>query len=229
MHIDIVIDFYRKGAHWPKVAFGLAQNIDHINRVIVVNDEPWTDEGRLLFWRDPIHLDPTKLLLLDHEHEGFGSARCVNEGMRAVETEYWMVLNADVMLGPDSLADTLALAAPRTIIYPFVDDIPVHFEDGFSSPFTGAPWRYYRDFCALEHTASSLVLGGRREFPSWGYSDHDYGCRWALHFGLDKVLHDGGTVYNLGANDARHVVSPETLALWYETKDKFQARYGSAG
>jgi hypothetical protein len=235
MKIDVVIDFYQKWQHWYKVAAGLRQNSAHINRVILVSDNPWSSEEEATLRGEDLD---APLLLRWHDHLGYGGARCTNEGLALVETDYWLALNADVMLLPGVFENILSLMTPQSIVYPIVHDVdgtlslealldhpPILLHDGLEK-FTGHPWRYFRDYCACEHTASSRALGGRAIFPGWGCSDHDYGCRWALTFGLEHIMHLGGPVYNLGVADTHHELLPETKQAWVRTRDQFVARYG---
>ena len=240
LKVDIVIDFYRKWRHWPRVAWGLRENSAYINRVIVVNDEPWTSETKAQLRAEDVG---APLLLRDHAHNGWGGARCTNEGLHLVETEYWVALNADVVMSPSCLDDTLKLCAPQTIIYPFTDTIPpdtpfsmlddpyVLKSDSFYDNqdmdvwLQRLPWLPWRDFCVIEHTASSHYLTGRLDLGTHGDVDRIYGCRWALTFGLERILHDGGTAYNLGHFDPRPPESPSMGACWSQFLAMFFSRY----
>jgi hypothetical protein len=225
MRVDVVIDFYRKEAMWPLVVWGLQHNTAHINRVIVVNDEPWGE------WKPT--LDDIPLVLLDHEHDGFGSHRCTNQGMREVETEYWAVCNADVIMMPGALEALCELAEPQAIVYPETHHIEedtdmeeleagptlvelchqispyvmkyVRHEGGHARPYYHRqPWSRYRDLFTLEHASSSKELGGRTEWRGYGYIDYDYGCRWAMKYGLDRVKLTGPQAYTFRTANGGH-------------------------
>jgi len=236
--LDLVIDFYRKFDTWPLVAWGLRRNLSNIHRVIIVNDELWNVESRACVER---HMDDIPYLLLDHPHDGFGSHRSTNQGMNAVTTEYWSVLNSDIVLTLGSLAASLEVAAPEVIVYPHVHDIPkTTTSDDLDAPtiirpygYAGTlpscdPWARYRDCHTVEHTASSLALGGRSLFPGYGYIDNDYGCRWALEYGLENIRIGYGVVYDPGEclPHERHVPHPDNTEAFKRTLALYLATFG---
>lgn len=233
MKVDVVVNFYRKFKEWPLVVWGLQRNKDYINHVIVVNDEPWTDATKDAL---TIVADGLPLVLLDHEHHGFGGHRCINQGMHEVQTDYWCAIDADTFMVPRALEQLCEGASPQVIIYPPVHDIaldttvdeldkPVIIREGGYAMRTAhrEPWSVYRDLLTFEHTESSLALGGRSEFTGYGYIDYDYGCRWALKYGLHNTRTYAPLAYTFPSIarkapsvDNRHAFMPVLVA--YVTK-----------
>jgi hypothetical protein len=211
--VDVVIDFYRKHAVWPMVAWGLANNKASIGKVIVVNDDLWT-HGERNMMRDTLDAD-VPLLLLDHPHDGYGGHRCFNEGVAQVETEHFCGINGDIVLAPGSLATTLECADEGLVIFDWTHDVPrdVTLADFPDPPIERRDWRiehpcpyYVYDFrftYMVAHTASHHAIGGANcTMPDYGLVDYDYGCRWALKHGRDSFLVGaGGCAYHIGGKD----------------------------
>jgi len=238
MKIDIVIPFYRKYHDIPRTAWGLRQNLANINRVIIVNDELWTSDTKSIACTICYGLP---LILLDHPHEGFGAHKCANQGLYMVETEYWSLLDADIVLTPGTIQRELEYAAPNKIVYPHVHDIPqststeeLHspkilrkYGYGGTHP-DSKPWLRYRDCHTLEHTESSLALNGRSNFPGYGFIDYDYGCRWALEYGIENIILGVGDAYDPGEckPEERKSWSQVNLDMFNVTLKRFKDEFG---
>jgi len=155
LKVDVVIDFYRKHALWPMVAWGLRVNHENINRVIVVNDELWTADER-----ECMHSTlggDIPLVLLDHPRNGYGGHKCFNEGVDAVETPWFCGINADIVLAPGSLAITCAHADEELLIFDWTHDVPryVTLADFPNPPIEREDWRITSPMGSSSTTSAS--------------------------------------------------------------------------
>jgi len=245
--VDVVMTFYHKWRDWLLVVRGLEANRDYINRVIVVNDEPW--EEKTLELCPPPKEIPT--LFIGHPHNGWGAARCANEGAEKVDTEFFLHL----MLGTDSILESLKIAKDGLLLACLMDDIPESYEVIYVSqgglrikakmfardtrvenPRTPKP-RNLRAGHYLAHTETWKSVGGHDLTPPLDTKRHslDYSlaARWMLKNGEDSFMVGGGTALHLGAKvftgnpepdpiDAESIVN-NTLSEW----DKVFLREGS--
>jgi GT2 family glycosyltransferase len=223
MTVDVVVAFYRQHRFLPLLRWGFEHNKDHIARVIVVNDEPWG--------REPD--GPDNWVALDHEHDGFGLSKSINQGIAAATTEHVLVIEGDEVLAPGSLKKTLAhRPSPGTIFF-----CPKRYieepEAGFVPPQHWLPKFYpqrdHREFlnhadkrkepyaiCSgghmLIHRASHAHIGGFDENYDYGLHDYDYGIRWMTAYGVTAAVYHPtmGDVWHIGTNKGRELPSKES-------------------
>jgi hypothetical protein len=137
---DIVGAFYNQEALAEPVCWGLAQNREQINNILVCNDDLWRPEQIDAFkeyWLGPIvHVlhesrgeDIVECLmqegtdesyppmyLLEHPHEGFGPSTCCNQGFAFSDAEYIMTIGYDQIMPPKTLETILLFAQPNKVI-----------------------------------------------------------------------------------------------------------------
>lgn len=231
MRIDVVITFYRKYAQWQLVAYGLGTNSAHIKRVIVVNDEPWADKPSL---------PDFKVSYLDHEHDGFGAARCFNQGAAAVDTEYFLHIDADMLLEPGSIAKNLDYAEPTMLIGGLIHDTaydpatidpsnPPKLREDWRLAKPAEQWAKVRNGHLLVHKPTHDVIGGHDEgYIGYGLIDYDYGARWMLGGG-EFELGDGAAYHIGGIDRPEDKVWKQVSNASIERLNNVLERYHTAG
>ena len=218
MKVDVVIAYFRQEHLWPFVAWGLQRNAAHINRVLLINDEPWT-------WTPTLPGIP--LVLLDHPHDGFGMTRSYNQGALASETDTVLFIQGDLVLESDFLAKAL----PRTLHFPllytwvFYIEIPATPSDLEQPSRIALDWRgndglilelrqKHRMFILgkgasfLVNRAQYLALGGFDEhYAPLGPNceDHDFAARWIMAYGPDTLDFGHSVSWHLGDPPAARV------------------------
>lgn len=244
-NLDLVVAFYQQFDKWPTCAAGLRANAAQIHRVIVVNDEPWTDEGREQILAE---LPGIPTLLLDHEHDGFGVARGLNQAMAEVTADYALTLSADILLPPHHLSAMLPHAKPhhmvcgkihttRVDLQPGEEPIVVR-KDGLAERRSsrnlghGArQWSVVRGANRLVHAPSWRAIGGMNpRFRTYGYEDWELAVRWMVAFGERSIRFVEPAVYHMDRNvnrlpetEATRLMA-ETLGEFYAHRYRLQAR-----
>jgi GT2 family glycosyltransferase len=239
MKVDVVISYYRQRDFWPFVAWGLQQNAAHINRVLLVNDEPWDWEPAL---------EGLPLVLLDHAHDGFGMTRSYNQGANAAETERILFSQGDLILTPDFLAKLLPRSYVWSLIYPYVQyiEIPSKLSSRWEPSFLSKDWRSnagvvdemrqkHRMFilgkgaCFLVERAKYLALGGFDE----GYAplgpnseDHDFAARWISAHGQDTLYIGGGEAWHLGDPPRERSLHKQARMPAYDSRARLASTLG---
>jgi len=212
MQVDVVIDYYRKQKTWPLVRAGLLANIDAIRSVIIVNDEPWTDDNMLESNEETRAL--LLVRLLDHKHEGFGAHKSIRQGMEAADTEYVLHIDGDVVLAPGSIEANLEYAEPELIVYGTTHDVPhdVTVDMYPDLPIEREDWRLkgghpkafpdFRDLHWIMRKKDYFAVGGHDlEYKDYGLVDYDLGCRFMLRFGMEAYMIGPGEAYHIGGKD----------------------------
>lgn len=209
MKIDIICCYYRQIQYLPFFAWGIEQNKDEIERVIIVNDEPW-DDDEIVKIMDTL---PVPVTLLDHDHAGEGThgvARCFNQGLSRATTDYAFLTSFDQILTPGTLLDILDLASPSRMVLGRVDsissstkleDLPdptIIRKDMYDShilKLRANPGMVcigsWRNGHTLVDVDAHFEIGGFDErFVRWGYGleDQDYAIRWLLEFGRHSIV-----------------------------------------
>lgn len=211
--VDVVVAYYRQHQRWNQFLQGVRANERYINRVIVVNDEPWDKDNKAEFDAFYAVENPPQIpfVFLSHAHDGFGVCKSYNQGMAAAETEYVYVTAADVLMPARHIARLLMLAQPRCIVAGPVNHVtedatlPLNPEkilrtDRFMSLVDdpdSRPWQYVRGANRLFHRASFLQFDER--FNEFNYEDYDHTARWVTNYGFDSVRYDkDAPVFHLG-------------------------------
>ena len=134
MKYDVVVAYYRQEHNWPVVAWGLEQNAARINRVLVVNDEPWSEFKPTL--------NGIPVVLLDHPHDGFGLTKSYNQGMREATTDFVLLTQGDEILVQDFFTQCIGALKDKSILYPIVayTEPDVELAD-MPPPFVYGDWR----------------------------------------------------------------------------------------
>lgn len=208
--VDVVIAYYRQARHWPKVLWGLRRNAHYINKVIIVNDEPWSEEDYAT-----VTAEDLSIVKLQHPHDGFGVCKSYNQGIKAATTEFVLLTSADVVLPPRLIAQKLLYAQPNTLVagpctHVEEDSDPssptVIRKDRFEALRHDAdsrPWHYVRGVNRLLHRQAHLDMGGFDErFNEFNYEDYDHTARWCAKYGLQSIQYCDAPVYHLG--DPQH-------------------------
>lgn len=239
MKCDVVMTFYRKWQEWPHVKQGLEWNRDHINRFIIVNDEPWGWD------KDLYKLDGVETVQLDHPHRGWGAARCINEAVGHVGTDFFLHVDADIFLMPDSIGQSLIEAEDGLLLGCQIDDTTLDYciEDG---TLKATQFRYderhielrepkplnLRHGHYLAHTETWRRLGGHDLTPPWDteYHSMDYvlAAQWMMANGRDSFNVGGGGGYHLGGvrlSPKQSAESPENRARVRAVLDQYGAMF----
>jgi hypothetical protein len=221
MKVDIVACFYRQKELAPFFFHGIANNKECINSVIIVNDEPWSDDNQIQI---PEGLPP--IVLLDHVHEGFGVAKSLNEGIMAATTDYVFTMSFDVILPEHTLEMMAKLTQPDTFVVGSLDHIDPETElDDFPNPDIivpdwkpsrhdylkgiGRAWKYCHNGHNLWHRKAFMSLGG---FDSSACThgrtceDHEFAVRWQKAFGAYSMTFCDTRSWHMGD---RHLASRE--------------------
>ncbi len=242
---DVGVVFYQQFDKWPTCAAGLRTNSSRINRVIVCNDEPWTDEGRAQILAE---LPGIPTLLLDHPHDGFGVARSWNEIFAEVTENYCLTIAADILLPPGHLSAMLTHAAPERMVCGKIhttaldlqpgQDPPILRKDGMSIHWGkerikagSRQWGVARGANRLVHTPSWHAVGGMNpRFRTYGYEDWELAVRWMMAFGEKSIYFADPAVYHMD-RDLRRLpgreatqIMADTLAEFYAHRYRLQAR-----
>jgi hypothetical protein len=240
MKVDLTVTFYRQEWAWPLVAYGLEQNFEHINRVILVNDEEWntsTVSPIMDLWKRSY----PPLVMLSHTHNDFGSHRCIYQGIEASETEYVAHIDGDIVLAPDSLARMFDDAAPEVLLCGLSHDVPkatkladlphphaprndFRFEaKHLKMPVIVQKMCMARDLYLVHRREDYFAIGGHTvAWPGYGYLDYDVAMRWMMRFGKDSIRFGDGDSYHLGGLKANHVPHPENKRLFTALFKKYE-------
>lgn len=223
MKVDIVSSFYHEHAYAPFFWWGIAENTETINNVIVVNDEPWED--RAVERMQALVPEGVNAIFLDHEHgseSSHGAGRCMNQGAQVASTEYVLFTTADQILSPGAVADAVELAAPLRMVLGRVDSIAMDTQlSELPDPRILRPDMYSREIPALRaqhgqvmvnswrnghtlvHLPSHFVIGGFDErFVEWGYGleDQDYCARWLTAYGEHSIWWGDGQSWHFAGD-----------------------------
>lgn len=204
--LDVVVTYYQRPHFWPLVSQGLLDNEEHIQRVIVVNDEEWTDETRLAFIESG-RVFPA--FLLDHPHDGYGVAQSINQGIAAATTEHVLVIADDIILLPEALKKQFPGLAPETLVYGHQHEIDsehgpdtplfLRRDDHVLGNLGTHPHLLARGSFFICHRLSHEALGGTdMRFREYGWEEYDYVVRWMYEYGPAKVIFGPGEAYHLG-------------------------------
>jgi len=225
MRADVLITFYDQFDKWPLVLWGLVNNKDSINKVIVSKDGRWGDKGLTAIGSG------LTIQLVEQDHVGWGAGTTINNGMRHVESDVVCCIDADMALAPGSLANSLRYmndvgllagrvidtspdvhlepisrqtdAGDRSIEMTLVCEQLRHDQRGvqFRSPLP----LNLRHGHYLANTRKWLDLGGQPtdEFKVDGvdaYFSQDYvlAAKWMMAYGRDDFAWGGGHAYHLG-------------------------------
>jgi hypothetical protein len=207
---DVIVVYYRTmAAKWPVCVDGLRENLDRINRIVVVNDEPWDSDTLDTLRGYAADLPITHWL--DHprpEGPWHGVGVSINQGMRLCTERYVLQTQAQQRLAPNYLQAHLRYAEPKTLllapvhqIHPWPDG-PVVKSDFYlplleQSIALNRRWRTARNAATLVDREFHWQVGGQDEvYASLGYGneDYDFGMRWLLAGGdivwnLDTYSH----------------------------------------
>lgn len=209
--VDVVCCFYRQERFAPFFFWGIRENREEISRVIIVNDEEWTERALRAILKEVQELG-VPVLLLAHPHRGtHGVARSLNQGLRRVQTEYAVLVAFDQIFQPGAIADLLDNAAPGRMVIGRVDGISERtpfsalpdeveilrpdMQAGFIPELIARNGKNF-DICAwrnghnLVHVQSHTDIGGFDErFVEWGYGleDQEWCIRWLLRHGRGSI------------------------------------------
>lgn len=217
MKVDVVIAYYQLDheKYWSSVLWGLRQNIDHISRVFVVNDGPYRMSKRA----QPSYGVP--ISFLEHDKDGFGLCKSLNQGIEATATPYVLVIEGDEILAPGSLEKTLGLAQEKVLIcankeyldpevipvseQPSIDAFIEHEHRLKMSPQIGRQWKFCSGGHLLIDRKAHNQIGGFDTFYEYGLHDFDYAARWMTVFGDSSVrwTPDAGYVWHIGSGKGR--------------------------
>ena len=235
MKIDLVIPLFRQDLLWPFVAQGLAANADAINRVILVNDEPWTAPQQAAF-EIIVKSHPAfpPLLLLDHPHSDFGGHRCIRQGAESVETGWWAHIDGDIVLAPGALAKISSEPERGLMLCGLAHDvetIPLDLSAAEASikrrdpreGMTTATWDTARDLFIFSHRDDYFAMGGHDlSFPGYGNLDYDVAMRWMMHFGPESIeICTTAWSYHIGGLHPHHQSHPTNTTLFKAVSDRF--------
>ncbi len=236
MKIDIVIDFYKRFDIWPLVAWGLDQNAEHINKLLLVNDARWSlvDIDTLQDMLKEVNIIP-----LDHERRGITPQRSIRQGAQEVETEYFAHIDSDVVLAPGSLAANLELVEKELIVYGTVPDVSKHTKlDCLDDPTIARPdwriekpvidlqtrFRMCRDSYWIMRQEDYVANDGGHDinFPGYGCVDYDFACRWMMRFGLESWMIGPGVGYHVGGDERQHETDPVNAEMFQKTWARYK-------
>jgi hypothetical protein len=188
MKLDVVVLFYEKFAEWPFVRKGLEDNREHINKVIVVNDDNWTAEGF-----KKVSSDILDIVHLGHDHDGFGAADCYNQALKYVTTPHFLHIGGDVVLRKGALAKNIEYIEPGVLVCGLLHDAEIRdgklhqvredirLSDLHREPPCSEPWYLCRDGHIIIETAIARALGGYTKYDGYGFIDWDHAVRWFLY------------------------------------------------
>jgi GT2 family glycosyltransferase len=186
MKVDVIYCFYKQHQFWDKIKWGISQNKDHINKVILVNDGPVEE-------LDGLELDDAELVKLGHKKEGWGWCTSANQGIEAASTYYVQLSEGDCVLAPKSLEISLPLLLPTKLLS---GPRPVYVDKGFAADnrieIQAKRERIWKKKGLLPTGDCLLVIGGHMlmsttahkglggfdERFKMGWQDYDYGLRW---------------------------------------------------
>jgi hypothetical protein len=236
--LDVVISFYGKEWCWPLVKRGLDLNKDPINRIILAYDGPEAPE-----------LDFTDLphLIVTQPRNGWGAARCCNGGVSHVDTDYFVHIDADMMLATNSLRHTLQMAEPDMLLACQIHDttrdaLVLTSNKGLRVRATKivpeqrpGMWRSptplnLRHGHFLAHTASWQELGGHDLTPpndtEYHSIDYPLAARWMMQFGKESFEFGGGAAFHIGGiADKGEAETPTHKARVQAVLDEYTAKY----
>lgn len=231
MKVDVVVAFYRHHAFAPFVAWGLAANAASIRNVFIVNDEPWGDNTPGVF--------RGRFQCLDHDHDGFGLCRSLNQGASYCTAEYILFCEGDEILPPGVIETNLnsvrpdrLLCCPKAYIEPPSDPIP---NEDWTPQFLAEPDHRHRDYsrtklsgrvwelCSGGHLlvprAGHIRINGFDEGYGYGLHDYDYAARWLMEFGPQSVvfLPHLAPIWHVGTGKGRDLPAPESQNRFAKT------------
>ena len=213
MKVDTIVSWYRKEKWWPHVLHGLVQNREHINKVIISNDERWGE------WRPKAFGSSLTIQLLERDHDGWGAGRVLNEAVKHVEAPHFLHIDGDIQLAADSLRvsslylddvsllacrihnttedahleaheDGLVLAAsqvhPDQRDFAFRSPLPLNLRHGH---FIAATDKW------LPHDCETFKVDGADAYFSM---DYVLAAKWMMAYGRDSFAFGGGAAYHLG-------------------------------
>lgn len=185
MKVDVAISFYKGRADWPLVARGLEQNLEHIARVIVVNDEPWEDD-----WRPELTDKPVECFDLP-ARDTCGISRCVNHGVFLASSEWVLHLDDDIFLPPGALATMIERIQTTSQVV----SINLSYDEEIQEPgweyfkpdppiraFDPSPWNLGAGACWLAYRKNFLTCPWNEELTTYGNQDFEWILRWSVLF-----------------------------------------------
>ena len=243
--VDVVICFYRNERLWPFVAWGLAQNQDHIGTVIISNDEPWGNSSRVaieIASREARLTVPLKFI--DHPRQGMRQTQCFNDGVAAATAEDILQIDDDIVLAPNCISTFLAASGYKTLLTGRLHDIPrcnlttsmlkdppiLKVDKRLIAPHITDLWLHVRDSFLFYNRADYLAIGGHDESYQdgqeygYGYVDYDFGLRWFKEFGQDSFEMTDAVAYHMSGLERGHQFSQANQARF---KGKLQEYTGN--
>jgi GT2 family glycosyltransferase len=219
--MDVVVTYYRRPHLFHQVVEGLINNREFIQRVIVVNDEPWT------FTNEPrwIRSSCPPVVLLDHEHDGYGVVRSLNQGVAEATTDFVVNVSDDTVLAPQAIENMLPALAPKRLVYGRLDGVPLH-----KAVEAGAPHRICTAaFYIFDREANNKIGGLDPYFAgTYGWEEFDYCLRWMLEYGIENVVSGPGRAKHLGpmsVGSQRGSTKDRNYRRFQQTLAKVLAKY----
>jgi GT2 family glycosyltransferase/tetratricopeptide (TPR) repeat protein len=177
--------------------------------------------------------------------ENLGVAKGWNQGMRLAAGEYLLILNNDIIVGPDWLENMVRLAecdssiglvGPRSnyIAGPqIVPDVPYKAESGIQGfirkwqgehALSAAEFRFIKGFCHLmpRHVFEKVGFYDER-FGKGNFEDDDYCLRVHLH-GFRALFADDSFIHHFGSVSFNQE-SIDWQALMIENRKKYEEKW----
>lgn len=215
---DVVVAYYRQEKFWPVVSKGLWDNREAIQTVFVVNDEPW---GQVPEVPEGLHC-----VFLEHEHEGFGLCKSLNQGLAEVGTQYALIIEGDEVLPEGSVATSLACMRPGMLLCAG----KLYVEPGEGHPFKvlegdhrdrihrgwlkSRPWIMCSGGHLMVDTEKARDVSFDEDYTEYGCHDYDFALRW--HQAGGTLSKGGGIVLHLGSGKGK--IAPKRAFLRFLSK-----------
>lgn len=209
MGFGLAIAYYNQKENLPLLAWGIEQNAEHIDH-IVLSADAILEDGELSSFAQKIEDLDLPLNIIHQKHQGNGVNRCLNRAIDILRPEIVTVMAADTILPPGCLAELslyterlpkeALLSGPADDVKPMTltelsegkitrrEDL-THTRFGGDNPFFAfRPWLWTRGVNLTFHREAFQNVRYDEKFDGRGYKDWDFVLRWAKTYGSGAVL-----------------------------------------
>lgn len=208
MNLGLAIAYYKQKDNLPLVAWGIEQNREFVDHVVICSDDI-LEVGEMSTFKEKMDELGIECDVLSHRHGGNGVNRCLNKAIDYLRTDLITVLAADVVLPPGCLEE-LARYAPNmklnTLLSGPCDTIkPLTLDELAAGQITLRedlthtrvtsdnlfyslrPWLHTRGVNNTFRRDAFDKVRYDEAYEGRGYKDWDFVLRWARTHGTSSI------------------------------------------